>query len=73
MAEAAKIKGTRHIGSLIVMKFWTPFAIVTELDLHWKVLAGGLTSSGYARRSRSGKLPALLIYKKGRLAVLKMQ
>ncbi len=42
MAKAAKIMGERHIGSLVVMKFGTPVAIVTERDLLSKVLAGGL-------------------------------
>jgi CBS domain-containing protein len=42
MAKAAKIMGTRHIGSLIVMKFGTPVAIVTERDLLSKVIACGL-------------------------------
>ena len=42
MAEAAKTMGARHIGSLIVMKYGTPIAIVTERDLLSKVLAVGL-------------------------------
>jgi CBS domain-containing protein len=42
MAKAAKIMGERHIGSLIVIKFGTPIAIVTERDLLSKVLACGL-------------------------------
>ena len=42
MAKAAKIMGERHIGSLIVLKFGTPIAIVTERDLLSKVLASGL-------------------------------
>ena len=42
MAEAARIMGERHIGSLIVVKFGTPVAIVTERDLLSRVLAGGL-------------------------------
>ena len=42
MAQAAKTMGERHVGSLIVMKFGTPVAIVTERDLLSKVLAGGL-------------------------------
>jgi CBS domain-containing protein len=42
MIQAAKIMGEQHIGSLIVMKFGTPVAIVTERDLLSKVLAGGL-------------------------------
>lgn len=42
MIQAAKIMGEQHIGSLIVIKFKTPVAIVTERDLLTKVLAGGL-------------------------------
>jgi len=42
MAKAAKTMGEQHIGSLIVMKFGTPVAIVTERDLLSKVLACGL-------------------------------
>lgn len=42
MAKAAKIMGERHIGSLIVMKFGTPVAVVTERDLLTKVIADGL-------------------------------
>ena len=42
MILAAKIMGEQHIGSLIVMKFGTPVAIVTERDLLSKVIAGGL-------------------------------
>ncbi len=42
MAVVAKTMGERHIGSLIVVKFGTPVAIVTERDLLSKVLACGL-------------------------------
>lgn len=42
MSDAAKVMGERHIGSLIVMKYGTPIAIVTERDLLTKVLADGL-------------------------------
>jgi len=42
MADAAKTMGERHIGSLIVVKYGTPIAIVTERDLLSKVLADGL-------------------------------
>lgn len=42
MSDAAKIMGERHIGSLIVMKYGTAVAIVTERDLLTKVLADGL-------------------------------
>jgi CBS domain-containing protein len=42
LAEAARIMGEKHIGSLIVMKYKTPVGIVTERDLLSKVLAYGL-------------------------------
>lgn len=42
MSDAAKAMGERHIGSLIVVKYGTPVAIVTERDLLTKVLADGL-------------------------------
>lgn len=41
MAEAAKIMGDKHIGSLIVMIKGKPEAIVTERDLLSKILAKG--------------------------------
>lgn len=41
MAEAARIMGERHIGSLIVVQYGTPVAIVTERDLISRVLAAG--------------------------------
>jgi len=42
MAEAARTMGERRIGSLIVVQYGTPIAIVTERDLLSKVLAVGL-------------------------------
>jgi len=42
MADAAKVMGERRIGSLIVVQYGTPVAIVTERDLLSKVLAGGM-------------------------------
>ena len=42
MVQAAKTMGEKHIGSLIVIKFGTPVAIVTERDLLTKVLACNL-------------------------------
>ena len=42
MIQAAKTMGEQHIGSLIVVKFGTPVAIVTERDLLTKVLACNL-------------------------------
>jgi len=42
MIQAAKTMGKKHIGSLIVVKYKTPVAIVTERDLLSKVLACNL-------------------------------
>jgi len=42
MIQAAKAMGEKHIGSLIVIKYKTPVAIVTERDLLSKVLACNL-------------------------------
>ena len=42
MFQAAKIMGEKHIGSLVVVKFKTPVAIVTERDLLSRVLAHDL-------------------------------
>jgi CBS domain-containing protein len=42
MADAAQVMGERRIGSLIVVKYGTPVAIVTERDLFSKVLARDL-------------------------------
>ena len=42
MIQAAKTMGKHHIGSLVVVKFKTPVAIVTERDLLSKVLACNL-------------------------------
>jgi CBS domain-containing protein len=42
MIQAAKTMGEKHIGSLIVVKYKTPVAIVTERDLLSRVLAGNL-------------------------------
>jgi len=82
MAQAAKTMGERHVGSLIVMKFGTPVAIVTERDLLSKVLAGGLDlETTLVEQVMSYPLikicPTLeireaartMIHKKGRLAV----
>jgi CBS domain-containing protein len=41
MAEAARLMGEKHIGSLIVVKYATPVGIVTERDLLSSVLALG--------------------------------
>ncbi len=46
MAEAARIMGERRIGSLVVVKYGRPVAIVTERDLLSTVLAGGLSLEG---------------------------
>src|SRR5512137_2201268 len=42
MIQAAKTMGEQHIGSLIVVKYKTPVAIVTERDLLSRVLACNL-------------------------------
>jgi CBS domain-containing protein len=42
MAEATQIMGEKRIGSLIVVKYGSPIAIVTERDLLSTVLAGGM-------------------------------
>ena len=42
MIQAAKTMGKLHIGSLVVVKYRTPVAIVTERDLLTKVLACNL-------------------------------
>ena len=42
MMQAAMIMGEKHIGSLIVTKYKTPVAIVTERDLLSRVLATGM-------------------------------
>ena len=40
--QAAKVMGEKHVGSLIVVKYKTPVAIVTERDLLSRVLATGM-------------------------------
>ena len=42
MIQAAKTMGEKHIGSLVVVKYKTPVAIVTERDLLSRVLACNL-------------------------------
>jgi len=42
LIQAARIMGEKHIGSLVVVKFQTPVAIVTERDLLSRVLACNL-------------------------------
>ncbi len=82
MAEAAKIMGEKHIGSLIVKKYETPVGIVTERDLLSKVLAMGknpieekieavmsyplITIGVMAKIKQAAQM---MIQKKGRLAV----
>jgi CBS domain-containing protein len=46
MSEGARVMGEKHIGSLIVVKYGTPIAIVTERDLFSRVIAGGLSLEG---------------------------
>jgi CBS domain-containing protein len=43
MEDAARTMGERRIGSLVVVKYGRPVAIVTERDLFSTVLAGGLS------------------------------
>jgi len=82
MADAAKIMGDRHIGSLIVMEYGTPVAIVTERDLLSKVLADGLSLETttveevmsyplikVCPTSEIREAARIMIQKKGRLAV----
>ncbi len=42
MTEAARIMGERRIGSLVVIRYGTPIAIVTERDLLSKIFAADL-------------------------------
>jgi CBS domain-containing protein len=42
MIQAAKTMGEKHIGSLVVVKYKTPVAIVTERDLLTRVIARNL-------------------------------
>lgn len=82
MAEAARIMGGKHIGSLIVTKYETPVGIVTERDLLSKVLALGknpteekveavmsypLITIGLTAKIKEAA--RMMIQKKGRLAV----
>ncbi len=80
--DAARIMGEKHIGSLIVVKYKTPVAIVTERDLLSKVLAYGLflkdekvenvMSYPLAGVSESAKIKEVakqMIARKSRLAV----
>jgi CBS domain-containing protein len=80
--EAARLMGSKHIGSLIVMKYRTPVGIVTERDLLTKVLALGLflrdekvedvmsfPLSGVAVTTKIKDVARQMVSKKGRLAV----
>ena len=82
LAEAARIMGEKHIGSLIVMKYKTPVGIVTERDLLSKVLAYGLflrdgkvedvmsyPLNGVSYNSQIKEVAKSMISRKGRLAV----
>jgi CBS domain-containing protein len=82
MAEAAKIMGEKHIGSLIVEKYDTPVGIVTERDLLSKVFARGkdLTEEKVEKAmsypliticltAKIREAAQMMIKKKGRLAV----
>ena len=80
--KAARIMGSKHIGSLIVMEYETPVGIVTERDLLSKVLALGLFLSdekvkevmsypltGVSHTAKIKEVAQLMIDRKGRLAV----
>jgi CBS domain-containing protein len=80
--DAARIMGEKHIGSLIVVKYRTPFGIVTERDLLSKVLSHGLFLSdekvesvmsyplaAVSLTAKIKEVAQLMISKKGRLAV----
>ena len=82
MAEAARIMGEKHIGSLIVTKYDMPVGIVTERDLLSKVFALGkdlreikveavmsypLITIGETAKIKEAA--QMMIQKKGRLAV----
>ncbi len=80
--EAARIMGSKHIGSLVVMQYKTPVGIITERDLLSKVLALGLFLSdekvkeimsypltGISRTAKIKEIAQTMISKKGRLAV----
>ena len=79
---AARIMGTKHIGSLIVVKYSTPVGIVTERDLLSNVLALGLflrdekvedamsyPLAGVSVSAKIKEVAQLMISKKSRLAV----
>ena len=55
MAQAARIMGEKHIGSLIVTKYETPVGIVTERDLLSKVLV-------FEKNLREEKVEAVMSY-----------
>jgi len=82
MAEAAKIMGEKHIGSLIVVERGDPVGIITERDLLSRVLAKGFDPNALkVERFMSSPLitiepsasikhaAQLMIKKKGRLVV----
>ena len=80
--DAARLMGEKHIGSLIVVKYKTPVAIVTERDLLSKVLAYGLflkdekvenvmsyPLAGVSELAKIKEVAKQMIAKKSRLAV----
>jgi len=84
MAEAAKVMGEKHIGSLVVLEKGEPKGIVTERDLLSKILAKGLDpaqikvkavmSSPLITIKPTAKIKEAaqtMIEKKGRLVVLR--
>jgi CBS domain-containing protein len=82
LTKAAEIMGSKHIGSLIVMKYQTPVGIVTERDLLSKVIAYGLLIGdekvesvmscpivGVSSAAKIKEVAQMMVNKKGRLAV----
>jgi CBS domain-containing protein len=82
LTKAAEIMGSKHIGSLIVMKYQTPVGIVTERDLLSKVIAYGLLIGdekvesvmscpivGVSSTAKIKEVAQMMVNKKGRLAV----
>jgi signal-transduction protein with cAMP-binding, CBS, and nucleotidyltransferase domain len=82
MAEAARIMGVKHIGSLIVKKYETPVGIVTDRDLISKVWGLGkdlevekveavmsYPLNMIGPKAKIKEAAQMMIRKKGRLAV----
>lgn len=82
LEEAARIMGSKHIGSLVVISYKTPVGIVTERDLLSKVIGLGLflkdetvrevmsyPLAGISVATQIKEVAQQMINKKGRLAV----